>query len=223
MSYIWEKYSSENCYKVAKKICPYIEVLNNQGKDIEVNPLLRFSTLFELIGSKDILEYIYEDDKTESENKENKAKLENVVFHFLAQLDKNKGLSYRQTLIEKIRNEISDGLYGEFVQKSWGTLSSKEQETILYGLSQRRLLDNENFFMDTINKIFSASSLFYEKSTNLYYLYIYEENTEDNIKKYELIKYLFWNKNYTLQAVWKYYYGIIGVSDTMKIDQIQII
>ena len=141
----------------------------------------------------------------------------------MAQLDKNKGLSYRQTLIEKIRNEISDGLYGEFVQKSWGNLSSKEQETILYGLSQRRLLDNENFFMDTINKIFPASSLFYERNTNLYYLYIYEENTEDNIKKYELIKYLFWNKNYTLQAVWKYYYGIIGVSDTMKIDQIQII
>jgi hypothetical protein len=223
MSYIWEKYLSENRYKVAKKICPYIEVFNNQGEDIEVNPLLRFSTLFELIGSKDILEYIYEDDKTESENEENKAKLENVVFHFLAQLDKNKGLYFRQTLIEKIRNEISDGLYGEFVQKSWGTLSSKEQETILYGLSQRRLLDNENFFMDTINKIFPASSLFYERNTNLYYLYIYEENTEDNIKKYELIKYLFWNKNYTLQVVWKYYYGIIGVSDTMKIDQIQII
>ena len=212
MAYIWENYSSDKFYLSGKNICPYIEVMSNKTSYVEVNPLIRFHELFVKLYDDEILDYV-----------DNMDEVENVVFHFLAQLDKNKGLNFRQNIIEKIRNDICNGIYGSFIQGNWNTLLYEDQEIILYELSQRLLVDKEVFFMDAMNKLFPLSSLCYEKNTKIYYLYVGVENTGYNTKKYELTKYLFWNKNLTLKIVWKAHYGIVGIFDTMKIDEIQIV
>ncbi len=212
MSYIWEDYSGDKLYVSGEKICPYVEVMNSSNKRTEVNPLIRFSELFELLHSDELKEYI-----------DNQDEADNVLFHFLAQLDMCRGMNYMQSIIEKLRNELLSGFFGEKAKGLWKDLEPKDQEIILYVLTNRLLLDRECFFMDSMNRLFVQTSLCFEKDTEINYLYIGEENSLYNIKKYELAKTLFWNINKKIITVWKNHYGIIGISDTMRIGSIQIV
>jgi hypothetical protein len=212
MAYIWENYSIDKNYKVGNSVCPYIEVYNDSVTYVEVNPLIRFSEIFELLHDEEIIGYI---DKMDS--------LDNVVFHYLAQFDKNKGMNYKQGIIEKIREEICEGYFGNVAKQFWCGLNLRDREIVLYELAQRLLNDKEIFFMETMERLFAVSSMCYEKNTNTYYIYIGAEETDYNTKKYELVKHLFWNKNLPIKPIWNVHYGIVGIRETMMIDNIQIV
>lgn len=212
MAYIWENYTYENTYISGKKICPYIEVMNNEKTFVEVNPLLRFSELFELLHDDEIIQYV-----------ENIESLENVVFHYLAQLDRGKGLNNKQRLIEKIRKEIMDGYFGKSIKDIWTELKKEDQEMTVYLLSQKMILEKETIFIEAMNKLFPLSSVCYEKDSKVYYVYIWVEDSVYNKKKFDLIKAVFWNKCLEIKVVWKKHYGIIGIPETMNVDEIQII
>lgn len=212
MSYIWENYSADKVYAVGDRSCPYMEIFNESSQHMEVNPLLRFAELFERLHDDALMEYI-----------DNRKAVDNVLFHFLAQLDKCKGMNYLQCLIEKLREEVALGYYGQKLRSSWYGLSVDEQNVILYEMAQSLLKRKHCFFMDAMNKLFDVSSLCYEKETHLYYLYIGAEQNASNVNKYEVVRSLFWNKNLELIPVWERHYGIVGVDDTMHVGSIQII
>lgn len=212
MAYIWEKYSADKEYATGKKICPYLEVYNDSPQRAEVNPLLRFSGIFEWLHNEALKETI-----------NNQEELENVVFHYLAQLDRCKGMNCLQVIIERTRNEICNGYFGAEAEQLWKNLNYNDREIVLYELAQRLLADNHTFFMDAMNKLFPLSSLCYEKDTKIYYLYIGVKNTDYNQTKFKLLKVLFWNVNYILKPIWEKHYGIIGIRDTMHVGRIQIV
>lgn len=207
MPYIWEEYSSDKRFRIADRVCPYVEVFGNNQIDVEINPMLRFSEIID----RDTIGF---DDSGD---------VQNIVFHYLAQLDRVKGLSYFQTVIENIRNEIIDGYWGETVGKVWKELSSHDQEIIVSVLAQRLLNDRKSFFMDVLGKLFPESSVCYEEKTDLYYLYIRAEENLYNAQLLTIVKVLFWNMNHNILTIWKEHYGIIGTDDTMHIERIQVV
>lgn len=209
MSYIWEKYSNEKHFKIGKRVCPCLEVFENdlEVAEIEVNPVVRFS---EIVDSG-ITQY------------DNNGDIFNIILHYLAQLDRVKGLSASQVMLEKIHNEITQGYWGELLAKQWKLISIRDQNIIVYHLAQRLWNDTQTYFMETIGKLFLKTSLCYEKTRELYYLYIMAEKNEYNMKLVGIVKYLFWNMNQSILIVWNYHYGIIGCEDTMRIDSIQIV
>ena len=212
MAYIWENYSADKIFVSGKNICPYIEVFCNSEKRTEVNPLIRFSELFELLHADELKEII-----TDMEP------CENILYHFLAQLDMCKGLSYKQRIIESTKKEIIAGYYGNKVKSLWMNLNEDDKETVLYVLTERLLDDKSNYFMSAINKLFILSSLCYEEKTDTYYLYIGESKTEYNVAKYELLLVLFWTIKKKIVPIWQNHYGIVGINDSMKIELIQIV
>lgn len=207
MSYIWEEYSDEKRFRTGKCICPYLEIFENNPTDVEVNPMLRFSEIIDL----DTIKF---DDNGD---------VQNIIFHYLAQLDMVKGLSYFQSVIECIRGEIEKGYWGKRVLAIWDTLSFDDQNIIISVLAQRILNDNKTYFMDVIGKLFLEASLCYEKKTDLYYLYIRADENKYNINLSEIAKILFWNINKDILIVWKNHYGIVGTNDTMQIGKIQVV
>ena len=182
MAYIWENYSSDKVFVSGKEICPYIEMFDEPSKRNEVNPLIRFSELFELLHSDDINEVIG-----------NAEVLDNILYHYLAQLDKCKGMNYKQRIIEMIRNELLEGYFGDKSKVLWSALNLTDKETVLYLLAERLLHDGDCYFMEAINKLFRHSSLCYEEKTDTYYLYVGEIDSNYNVNIYELIKKLFWS------------------------------
>lgn len=223
MSYIWENYSEEKEYQIDEKICPYIEVINANTHLVSVNPLIRFSKLFNATYNCDGKESFAMDSLAEIIGGEGVKNIVNILFHYLSQIDRMKGLDSSQRLIEKIRDEIESGMWGRKAQHLFVGLTESDRDCILYYLSRRMTDDKQSFFMETVGMLFPISSLCFETKTSLYYLYIGNDETDYNVNKLELIKTLFWTINRKLNVVWNYHYGIVGCDDTMHIDSIQIV
>lgn len=222
MSYIWEKYSEDAKYHISGDVCPYIEVFDSDGLRIGVNPLIRFSQIFNSTFESDEGSFVF-DTLLELLGGECVEKIVDVIFHYLAQLDKTKGLDLNQRMIEKISEEIDKGLWGEKAKDLVGKMTTDDKEKILHVLCYRVQNDNQSYFMEAIGRAFSVSSLCFDKKTNKNYLFIGMEESDYNVNKLELIKLFFWSINRDLTVIWKYHYGIIGCDDTMHINEIQIV
>lgn len=189
-----------------------MEVFCNNRDRVEINPLIRFPDIAAALSDINQSGYI-----------EDKDALENVIFHYLAQLDKNKGLSYKQVIAEKLREEVGNGFWGEEISTLWKEIDPSDKEILLYVLVQKMLNDNQTFFMEAVGKMFLNSSLCYEEKTQQYYLYLGAAETEYNLIKIKMIKIMFWNLKSKLLIIWDKHYGIVGIDDTMRIDCIQIV
>lgn len=223
MSYIWENYTINKKFIIGTKVCPYIEVFSNDNYAVEVNPLLRFTQIFNSSYYENCESQFAMDSLKDYLDENGTEQIINILFHYLSQLDRCKGLDSIQRKIEKLGNEIEKGLWGSKIQELSKLLKYNDRECILYILSQRIHNDNQSYFMEAISRIFGVSSLCYEKKTKLYYLYIGAKCSDYNENILELIKILFWTLNHELVTIWGYHYGIIGSDDTMHIDSIQIV
>ena len=223
MAYLWENYSEKKDYQFDERICPYIEVLNQNTQTVNVNPLIRFSKIFNA-SFVDVDEDRFAFDAlTDSIGEEGVKQIVNIMFHYLAQLDRTKGMDSSQRLIEELRNEIDCGIWGKKIQELLGELTEADRECVLYVLSRRIRYDNQSSFMEVIGRVFPVSSLCFEEKTKLFYLYVASEETDYNAKKLNLIKTLFWTLNKDLKVIWNHHYGIIGCDDTMHINSIQVV
>lgn len=214
MAYIWEDDKAGTIFRIGKFICPYIEVYTQH----EVNPLLRFAKIFgELAPLRDDEIFKF---------KFNIKELDNVILHFLAALDKTRGLCEKQIIVNYIEKTlIKGGKLGELVTENWPLLRMRHKEIILNVLEAKLTTEktsNDYFFM-ACQKSFKGISLIFERSTEIYYFYVADAETEYNTLLMETIKYLFWELENNLHIIWNYHYGILGVNDTMRIGNIRII
>ena len=223
MAYIWEKYSKDNEYRITEKICPYLEVLNQNTYIVDVNPMIRLARIFDATFGDDNERAFALDSLTSRIGAEGTGQIVNIIFHYLAQLDRTKGLDKIQRMIEGLQNEIEQGLWGNKIKALMKEMNDDDNESILYVLTQRVINDNESFFMDAVGKSFPISSLCYEEQTKLFYLYIGTGENDYNTRKLDLIICLLWPINKKLKVVWNQHYGIVGCDDTMHVDSIQIV
>ena len=232
MSYIWEFLKENNNlanFVVGKDFCPYVEVFSDNPEEISVNPLLRFSEIFNALDQ--IFTVNHPTDELNEGNERDTLSREHfiqkdfhrVIFNYLAMLDKSFGLNYRQMLIEKVRQEVEKKYFGEKVCSLYEQLSIKEQNIFLYLVASKLLKQDQSFFTEAVERLFSTHLLKFEESTSTYFLYIGERKTDYNSTKYELLKLMFWDRNLKLRTYWEYHYGIIGNNRTMMIGNIQIV
>ena len=232
MSYIWE-FLKENDnlanFVVEKSFCPYVEVFSDNPKKISVNPLLRFSEIFNALDQ--IFTVIHPTDELNEGNERDTLSREHfiqkpfhrVILNYLAMLDKSFGLNYRQMLIEKVRLEVENNYFGVKVCSLYEQLSINEQNIFLYLVASKLLKQDQSYFTDAVERLFSTSLLKFEESTSTYFLYIGERETDYNLNKYELLKLMFWDRNLKLRTYWEYHFGIIEKKRTMLIGNIQIV
>ena len=213
MSYIWKNYRHDKEFYVPEYFCPYVEVLSDDETKVPVNPLLRFSDIFNPLYS-DVVTKIFKLDL---------CSFNNVLFHYLAQIDRSFGMNYFQMIIEKIRYELLHGYYGEEIIDLWKSFKNEDQEQILYVMAKKMLNDSMNYFSESVNRIFKSHILTYDAAEDVYFLYISAINNNYNCIKLKLIRLLFWSRNCKMTVVWEYCYGVISMNNTMRIDYIQIV
>lgn len=211
MSYIWEGYNKDNKYHSGRNLSPYMEVFSYDTTDVLINPLIRFADIYnnyDVVKGSDII---------------NANEVENVILHFLAQLDFYSGFDVNQIYADYLCDVILDGGFGETSRKRFAVLTEERQNIILFALKDHLLYSQGDKFFWTIQRIFSGASLIYESDKETYYLYIEDDESNENIEMFFLIRDLFWDFELNLTVVWKNHYGIIDNDETMMVGMIKIV
>ncbi|MHC1686028.1 MAG: hypothetical protein AB6733_24385 [Clostridiaceae bacterium] len=230
MNYIWDillkadrqDIKRENIKFVpAKVFSPYIEVLLSdlnirklpESNTIEVNPYYRFHEIF-----KDLLDV----------NLEESPQLREVIFdiitHFLAELDLKEGLCKQEFYKKFIKDEIKQGIFGNGISEAVDEFSKEELDYILSGLITLYLTGTSLHLFNKIMKKVFPNTITYQNKDNPKKVLIYlgEFRTQELKRKIEFILDLFLPINMKSNIYYEYHFGIIGVDETMKMENMVI-
>lgn len=203
MKYIWSDYSAEKFYRAetdARKISPYLEL---QGEIF--NPWLRFSKIFSPL--------------IEMQNPE----IENLLAHFLAQLDRKCGASVGAVQAEILGAEIETGACGESARRLYLNLTDAEKKIVAeilrrYENSGRRKI----FFREAVQEFFPAAAIYFNQRDKKFLLYLPQPENSSDAGKISLLKILFLDATAELRIFWAKHFGIIGREKTMRLGNLAL-
>lgn len=228
MNYLWEamlymkehgiKYSQVR-FEAARVYSAYMEVSNvflnqdeieNSGV-LEVNPYYRFFDIFKDLFAPDTLEM-----------QDIRERITNVLLHQLAENDCMSGMTKEQYYKKLLYQDFITGRYSKNMKELLELFSEKEKEAILSTiLSQYSEGNSLELFKNILNHLVD-DNIVYNSRSNPYEIMIYigarrEEMLE---KRIEFIISTFLDICYQAALYFEYHFGIIGVDETMIVDQI---
>lgn len=230
MNYLWEAFikASERGIKkeqirflIAESYSGYMEISDsflNQKElrkelKIEVNPYYRFYGIFKDLFHPEMQEF-----------SDLRKSLANLIFHLLAENDSMSGMTkeeyYKQFLYQNIRG----GAFGQDASETIELFKREERELILSGLlRQYQTGSSLDIFKDMAEELL-PKSIIYHSNENYYEILVYVgvKKEEQIVAKVELLVKLFVDLPYHVDAYYEHHFGIIGVEETMRIDEIAL-
>ncbi|MEJ8553240.1 hypothetical protein [Tepidibacter sp. Z1-5] len=226
MNYIWDilvKADQQNIkkenitFKCAKTYSPYMEVafedLNKSEIDesliVEINPYYRFFPIF-----KDIFDVNFE------ESIELREVLFDILIHFLGNIDLKQGLSKEEYYKKYIMKDILENMFSEKIKKNIQIFNDKEREIVISSLIKLYTTGvSLEIFKSIVNKIFKKSTTYINQDNKKEILiYIGQKRTQELENKIDMLVDLFLHIDFKVFLYWQYHFGILGVEDTMKIE-----
>lgn len=236
MNYIWDVLLKADKQKLsrhkvtfvpAKSYSPYMEIsfvdlnTNTLPEDnlIEVNPYYRFHDLF-----KDFLQVNVENGEELIEATKFREVLFDIVMHYLAEIDLQQGFRKEEFYKRFIKEEMYRGIFGKEISKAVQEFNKEELDALLSGLITLYATGiSLQLFNKVMRKIFKNNRIYVNKDDKKEILiYIGETKNEKLIRKIETIIDMFLPINMKFYVYWERHFGIIGINETMKIDEMAI-
>lgn len=228
MNYMWDlsiKAKNSGIPKEAinfipAKVCsPYMELCSDNinesciEKNVEVNPYYRFYEIFKDMFSID-----------NKDNEEFRNVLFDILMHFLTDIDINEGMNKKEYYEAFILQDIENYIFGEKVKESIKAFNLEERVFILQNILKLYTTGETLYVLKTVMKgIFKKSIVYSNKDgKDELIFYIGEEKSEVNKTKLKLITELFLPIKFKLEVYFEKHFGIIGVEETMRIDNIAL-
>lgn len=234
MNFIWDivlqaakdDFESQKLFfKPAENFSPYIEQsfksINQRHVDninVEINPLYRFSAIFEYILHPDVIDLIFEDQK------------QFILFYFdfishiLSEIDLCHGMTRREFYIRRIRRELLDGIHGKVAREGMENLSREQQISIADELL--RVFETGSSvksFCNIMKQIFEGCIIYQDiKHPQKIYAYIGQERDERLQKQWQLIRETFLPLDMEVREFWANHFGILEIDETLKINSIAL-
>lgn len=210
MRYIWQNYDEENNFYVEKKpLSPYLEVGNFDEKNIGVNPVPRFYKIFSPI--------------YEEKSDKNFGAIENCLLHYLAQLDLKSGIHLTSIYERKLDRDIRKNFFGKKAKEIYLSLTEKERRIFLIYLQRHESAKGlKNFFFDAVLQFFSETKFYFHEWEKKFLFCIPQLQTEHNEKILELLIFFLFDMGAEYEIFWNCHFGIIGESETMRLDEVVI-
>jgi len=198
---------------------PYMEVsmdtLNQEDirgiKEIEVNIYYRFYSVFKEMFRPEYQEYT-----------SLRESLTNLMLHMIAGNDARKGMTREEYNKKMLFKDIHADCFGAEIKKQFELFSRTQQEILLSGwLRSYRAGSSLTSFTDMIHAVIDDSIVYHGKDTP-YEILIYTslKNTLESEQKLSLLADIFLPVRYQVIVFYEYHFGIIGVDDTMIMDEI---
>lgn len=234
MNFIWDiilraaqdDFSSEELFfKPAQSFSPYYEqsfsCINQwrvENPEIEINPLYRFSPIFEYFLHPDVINLIFVNQRQFILH------YFDLATHILAEVDLCHGMTKREFYIRRIRQEILSGVYGETARA--GLLQMKRDKQISVADELLRVIEigsSVHSFCHITKQIFDGCIIYQSRAhPQRLYVYIGKERDEQLQKQWDLIHETFLPLDMEVKIFWAEHFGILGVDATMKTDAIAI-
>lgn len=199
---------------------PYIEVsvidLNQEYPDedrVEVNPLYRLGDVFGRLFDRNVEEF---------------GQLKEVFFdvcmHQVVRLDLREGLSKEDFYYSIIVHDIEKGIYGQAAVYQFSLFPKAGQKNIVRSYLQ--LLKTGNYleeFRKVMLRLYSHVFI-YENNETAYELLVYldVEETEAERERTAFLREMFLPMQETVHWFYGHHFGIIGVDETMLVDEMVI-
>lgn len=229
MNYAWEvvlqaekvHQSRDNLRFVeAKDPSPYIEVslidLNQETPEdnrIEINPLYRFEDVFGRLFDRNVEDMI-----------RSREIFFDICLHYIVQLDLREGLSREDYYCSLLAGDIDKGIYGNQAKKRFRLFNRAEQKEVLRSYLQLLRTGNHlEEYRKVVTRIY-PHSIIYENNEVMYELLVYlgvRETGEEREKAAFLVE-LFLPIQETVYIFYENHFGIIGVDETMAVDEMVV-
>ncbi len=226
MRWIWQNDDQDRKFIIDEKnplLSPYLEISYQNEHEISVNPWLRFYDIF-----SPLMNCLRRDSSCASDEDfiQRKKNVINIIFHFLAKLDewgRMHPFFLEEIIIER---EILSGGWGNFPRRIYPSLSKAEKNSLLHFLRLHLVYQCRlSFLLPALHEFFPGSILYYYVPEREFILYIPVAPTEENRQKLHILLHFFFDITYSLKEeniFWEHHFGIIGVEDTMCIDEMVI-
>lgn len=227
MIYLWESFIKaaelginidKSDFAMAESFSPYLELsfkeLNRdwleEGETIEVNPYVRFYSIFRNLFPPDRQEY-----------PELRRELFTILLHAIGKNDVRMGMTLEEYYKKLLREELMAGAFGELPVKSMESFTAAEQNHLLNGIMRLyRVGENRTLFQEMAVTLFK-NCIFYVKNKDPYEILIYVGMVRNRVNenKVNTIIHLFAGLNYEVNVFYAHHFGIIGIDETMHLDE----
>lgn len=200
---------------------PYINETKVSSNVIELNLLYRFADIFQEIMSPELKEYLAE---TENDYTEFCTYLIDAALHTLLYSDLRSGLTKRDIYINKLTEELLNGTFWKSAAPKFAKIDRHQQNRLAaLVLTQMQTGSSLLMFRRALLVLFPQARLYQLKEQQeQLILYLKQKPTEKNKQSLQFVQDMFLPIHYKLRIFWEYHFGVIGVDDTMKIDEIAL-
>ena len=194
---------------------------------------LRFITQEELQGEKvlgvntycrfySIFKHMYQPDQKEFPYLRNS--LTNLILHLLAENDARRGMTKEEYYKKLLIRDIQSGVFGKEAIQVFAHMEKEEQDKLMSGwLRSYRTGSSLAIFIDMVHSLIDNSIVYHNNDfPEELLVYTSSKTTDELEQRLQFLIELFLDIQYRVEIYYEYHFGIIGMEDTMQIDEIAL-
>lgn len=196
---------------------PYAEVIFENLNEstlaqpiVEVNPLYRFSAVFSEIFDRNLCDY-----------QKSREVFFDIYMHYVVQLDLRQRLSRKEYQLKYILKDFLSNVC-QMDSKTVLLQMKRGEVPLLLRLVWKlyRCGSSMPLFREIMRAMFPSSFVYENKGKmNQLLIYIGEKETDQARMRMELLQALFLPVNEQVFLFWEHHFGIIGIDETMMLDE----
>ena len=193
---------------------PFINQEELQGeKVVGVNTYCRFYSIFK---------HMYQPDQKEFPYLRNS--LTNLILHLLAENDARRGMTKEEYYKKLLIRDIHSGEFGKEAIQVFAHMEKEEQDKLMSGwLRSYRTGSSLAIFIDMVHSLIDNSIVYHNNDfPEELLVYTSSKTTDELEQRLQFLIELFLDIQYRVEIYYEYHFGIIGMEDTMQIDEIAL-
>ncbi len=225
MNYIWEAAlaaDKENIPREEMQYCPvqngspYAEVvlenINSRGIEstqVEVNPLYRFAKEFSSVFDRNLEGY-----------EQTRNLFFDIVMHYMVQADLRQGLSKQEYCLRFLLMDLLDGVCGSQAAQAILCFEKKKLYRLLCMIFKLYQCGSSILLFREVMRDMYPDSFVYVSNDRIRQVLVYigVEETEVERIRMGFLQDLFLPIYFEVFLFWEHHFGIIGIEETMKIE-----
>ena len=226
MNYIWEVMirtkekgidEADVFFKYGKPFSGYMELsfedMNETDilHEIEINPFYRYYSIFKELFEPNV-----------NENEELVEAIHDLIIHHLKDIDVLMGMNKRDYYINFVIEDMKNGYFGDYIQEKIDIFTNLEKKIIANSiLNLYKTNECMHLLKDTVSRIFRNAYIFSNISErDVIILFLRTKETKEKQEQIEVLKYLFLPFKCNVKVYWEQIFGILGVNEFMRNDEI---